>query len=59
MPKHFFPSHVVEVVAEALWKPSEEPVPRMSGSYSDSQVSDKYEPSELRSGYNRIGFGRS
>ena len=45
--------------AENIRNPSEEPGPQMSGSYSDSQVSDKYEPSELRSGYNRIGFGRS
>lgn len=47
--------------AENIRNPSEEPEPepQMSGSYSDIQVSDKYEPSELRSGHNRIGFGRS
>ena len=47
---------LIEAKAQATANPQPEPEPQMQGSYSDAQVSGKYEPDELHAEQYRIGF---
>lgn len=43
--------------AEYTRQPDESPEPQKGGSTSQNQVTGKYEPNDMRAGFNRTGIG--